>query len=432
MRYPDAGALADLVDAQPLPEFARLRYEPPTPQVADLVGATEDAMIALAGDLPEGSVVALGVGSRGITRIEAITEAAVAWCRDRGLAPRIIPAMGSHGGGTAEGQRAVLAELGIEEGALGCPVDAGMATTTVGEAAVGGHRIEIPFAESARSADAVIPINRVAPHTSFAGRVESGICKMLAVGFGKREGARVLHRYARSVGFEPTLEAMLAEIREAVSVPGGIAIVENPDQEPCEILPVTGRPLIDQEAPVLARARAHVKALPFDTVDLLIVDEMGKDVAGTGMDPNVIGRGKADPAGRLPRIERMYVRGLTTATQGNANGVGFADAVHRELAEAVDVRSTYANVLTSGFPEKAALPLVMPTDELAVHALLGSLGVVATEELRIAWIRTTADLSPMWASAALVEEMDHPDVDVSGRVSVRFSDGSLERTREDS
>ncbi len=431
MPFPDAGALDSLVESHSLPRLARVRYEPPEPRLEDVRGETRAALEELAGDLPADAEVVIGLGSRGIARIDTIARAVVEWCQDRGLSPRIVPAMGSHGGGTAAGQRAVLAELGIDEASVGCPVDASMATTALGTASVDGHRVEVPFATAAQGADAVIPINRIAPHTSFAGRVESGVCKMLAVGFGKQESARRVHRYGRSVGFVPTVAAMLSVIREHVPVPGGVGIMENPAGDLSDVAPIAGDSLIDAEAPVLERAREQVKVLPFDAIDLLVVDEIGKDVAGTGMDPNVIGRGKDDPTGRTPHVERIYARSLTTASQGNANGVGFADVIHRDLAEAIDFQATYANVLTSGYPGKAALPMVLPTDRIAVDALIESLGAVAPEDLGIVWIRNTADVSPMFVSTPLVERTDARHLSAEETLEVAFDGGTMELTRED-
>lgn len=424
MRFPEANDLDSAIERIELPPLAHMRYDPPVPQVDDIPNATNAALAEISVDLEPGATVALGVGSRGIHAIDRITKTAVAWLFSRGYEPVVVPAMGSHGGGTAAGQRDVLDTLGIDADTVGCPIDARMETTAVGAVTIGDHDVAIPISDAALAADACIPINRIAPHTSFSGRIESGICKMLAVGFGNRPGARLVHRFGQTYGFVPTIEAILPVIREALSVPGGIGIVENAHDRTAQIGGLSGDSLIDDEATMLRDARELFPSLPVDTVDLLIVDAIGKDISGTGMDPNVTGRPDAAAPPGTPDIAHVYVRSLSAGTAGNANGVGLADAIHHDVATEIDLGTTYANVLTSGYPRKAALPLVLPSDEHAIHSLIDSLGVVTPEELRIVWIEHTKDLTSMRVSPALAEGIDDPAFEIVGWDDIRFDNGS--------
>lgn len=435
MGFPDATTLDSLIESVDLPPMGHVRYDPPTPQTTDIETATEEALVEFAENLVPGSTVGIGVGSRGITDIVPITRTTIDWLRERDLEPRIIPAMGSHGGGTALGQRSVLSELGISADSMDCPIDASMDTTVIGMATLESTTVDVYASTAVLEADAIIPINRIAPHTSFTGSVESGICKMIVVGWGKREGARTVHRLGRTFGFDQTLAALLPTFNDVCHIPGGIGILENAYEQTAEIVPLSGPDFLDREASLLPRARKLLPTLPFEHIDLLIVDEMGKDVSGTGMDPNVTGRpgpGLSAPPGSSA-IERIYVRSLTERTDGNANGIGLADAIHQDVAEDIDFTSTYANVLTSGYPSKAALPLALPTDEQAIYALIGSLGAISPEDVNLVWIRNTGDLTCFRASRSLLESCNVSTIEVEHWESIGFDEGKIVPTiiRED-
>lgn len=429
MQFPDRGAITPLLEDVTVPPIARVSYDPPTPAVEQVPKATQSALGDLNLALTGGEQIGIAVGSRGIHDIVPVVETVVSSLREQGAEPVLIPAMGSHGGATAEGQQAVLAELGLTEEQVGCPIDDRMTTSVIAQASIGGQTLDVHVANAAIEADAVIPINRVKPHTSFSGRIESGLCKMVVVGLGKQPGARVFHRHGTTHGFVTVLERLYAEIRRAIDLPGGIGIVENAADRTARIVGIPGSSLIEREAAVLEQARSHLATLPFGETHLLIVDRIGKDISGTGMDTNVIGRmGRgAERAPTAPAIERIYARSLTEDSNGNGNGVGFADVIHRDLAEALDLQATYANALTSGNPEKAALPLVVPTDEQALQALVASLGAVPPDELRVAWIRDTSDLSTMWLSEPLFAEVTDPAVRLESWTDLAFADGRLQR-----
>lgn len=425
MEFPDRSAIDALVDPQPVPAFARVRYDPPTETPAEPLAATRSELDALPFDtLDDGATIAVGVGSRGIHGIAEIVAETVLYLEDRGFEPVVVPAMGSHGGATPEGQRAILEALGITEERVGTPIDASMAVDKLGEVEVGDTTTPVYVSVAALEADGVLVINRVKPHTNFTGRIESGLCKMLAVGLGKQQGAQTFHATALKEGYVPTIESLVAAIRESVPVLGGLALVENFDEETEHIEAIPAAALEEREPALLERARAQMATLPTDDIDLLVVDELGKEISGAGMDTNVIGRYRVlnAPDPELPSIELIYARGLTEETKGNGNGIGLADITRRTAADQLDLQKTYANALTSGSLAKARLPPVMPDDELALRVALTVLGH-DPETVRIAWIENTTDLAEFRVSEALLAEIADR-VSVIDRERLVFEDGT--------
>jgi hypothetical protein len=422
MEFPDRESIRRALDPEGMrfPPFARVRYEPDTPTVEDPATAAREALAALPGAELEGRV-AVCLGSRGIHDVVPIATAVVDALRERGCEPVAVPAMGSHGGATADGQRRALAELGLTEETLGCPVDARMDTEVVGTTDAGD---EVHVARSVLEADAVVAVNRVKPHTNFTGRVESGLSKMLTVGVGKQPGAGAFHRRALGDGYVTAIEATLPVVLSAAPVVGGVAIVENFQDRTAAVEGVPAGALPGAEAPLLERAREYMPTLPHEDLDALVLDRIGKDVSGTGMDTNVVGRYEVlnadNPA--TPDIDRIVVRGLTEASDGNANGIGLADLTTRRVAEATDLGKVYTNSLTSGSLARARLPVVLPDDELAVAAALTTAGPYDPETARVAWIRDTGHLTEYRASAALLEELP-PAATVEQRLELRFVDG---------
>lgn len=425
MEIPDASTLRPLIESASWPPFVRVTYRPPTPRLDDPASAARAAVADLDLSLPAGANVGVAVGSRGIHAIDTIAAETVEAIDAEGYTPVILPAMGSHGGATAAGQRAVLEELGITPETMGCPIDARMDTRVVGTVVVDGIEVDVHVATAALEVDAVVPVNRVKPHTGFAGPVESGLCKMLVIGLGKQPGARTAHQTVIRSGFEAYLEAVLPVLREAITVPGGVAILENFEDETAAIHGIPGQELITRETAILREAIDLMPTLPVNDLDILVVDELGKNVSGTGMDTNVIGRSDItqQPSIAGPDITRIYVRALTAETHGNANGVGLADVVHRDVFDAVDLEQTYANVITSGATSNAAMPMVMPTDDTALGVLRGSLGTIDSNELRMAWIHETGDLETIRLSAPIVEDLDTAGITIQGRERLTFSDG---------
>ncbi|GCF14313.1 hypothetical protein Harman_22480 [Haloarcula mannanilytica] len=432
MNFPDRGDVDHLIDPQPLPGFARVRYEPETAAVDDPAAAARAELDRLDFDgLEPGATVAVALGSRGIHRIDDIAGAVVEAVRERGFEPIIVPAMGSHGGATPAGQREVLESLGITEARLDAEIDARMDTDRVDTVTVGNTQLPVHVSTAAQEADAVVVVNRVKPHTNYSGPIESGLTKMTVVGLGKQNGAKAFHSTAIAEGYVETLEAALPVVETALPLVGGIALVENFHEETAHVEAVAAGSFTDREPALLERAYDEMATLPVDDIDLLVVDELGKDISGAGMDTNVIGRYRVlnAPDPDEPAIKLLYARGLTAATTGNGNGIGLADITRRAAVDQLDLQKTYANALTSGSTAKAKLPLVAPDDEFAIRAALSALGGYDPDTVRIVWIRNTQDLSTLHVSEPLVDDLPTATT-VTDRVSLSFDDGTASLARD--
>jgi hypothetical protein len=375
--------------------------------------------------LPEGSTVAVTAGSRGIHDMPAVLSGAVAELRSRGYEPFVLPAMGSHGGATAEGQRETLEALGITEESLGCAIRSSMAVAEVGRDALDRP---VYASEDALDADAVLLANRVKPHTDFRGSVESGLAKMAVIGLGKHRGAASLHDAAIATDFAEVIRNRFAVLCAEAPIVGGVALVENAADRAVHVEGVDADAVLDREPELLDLAREHFAELPVDDLDFLVVDELGKDKSGTGMDTNVLGRydfhGEAEP--ERPAVTRVYARSLTAPSHGNAIGMGLADLVHRDLAAAVDFGDTYVNVVTSGEPRRAKLPLVVPDDATALALACATTGVADAGELRVARIPSTMDPDTLVVSEPVAAELrERDDTTVGPLEPLEFDDGEL-------
>lgn len=422
MEFPDAETVDAALPEVTFPTFARVSYDPETPALDDVRGRTRDAVASLPlSGVPGGGTVAVGLGSRGIHDIRPIAETVITALSAAGYEPVVIPAMGSHGGSTAEGQRRTLAALGLTEDALGCRIDARMEAEVVGTTDR-GH--EVPVATAALEADGIVVVNRVKPHTNFSGRVESGLSKMLTVGLGKRAGARAFHEAALTHGYVDTIERALDVVRDNAPVIGGVAVVENFRDRTAHVEGVAAGDLPDAEADLLERAEEYLPTLPFDDLDALVVEEVGKDVSGSGMDTNVIGRygvvNASDPT--TPDIDRIVALGLTDATHGNGHGIGLADVTTADVATELDLDQMYTNALTSGSLSRSSVPVVLPSDRHALRAAVATAGRYDPDDARIAWVRDTAHLSSFRVSEALLDEVDDT-VTVERRERLTFDDG---------
>ena len=369
------------------------------PALANIREGVREALNSV--ELPSGTV-AIGVGSRGVARIGEVVAALVEVLKDSGAEPFVVPAMGSHGASTAEGQAEVLAHLGVDEEHIGCPVRATMEAVQIGKTSSG---VAVFMDRNAYEADSVVIVNRVKPHSAFRGTVESGPTKMLAIGLGKQRGAHSIH----SAGWERIHETIPQAARVAVEsgkAAFGLATVENADEEPCKIVAIPAEELEEAEAPLLEEAKRNLARLPFDDIDVLIVDEIGKNISGDGADPNVTGRYPTTAASGGLTVGRMVYLGLTGETGGNANGLGMADVVTERLAAAVDRPSTYMNALTSTTPAPVKTPMVMPTDEMAIAAALTMCAGVEPPDARLVRIENTLRLGRLWVSEALIPEVE--------------------------
>jgi hypothetical protein len=352
-----------------------------------------------------GDRIAITAGSRGIRDLPAVLRAAVAAVREAGGDPFIAPCMGSHGGATAEGQSATLESLGVTAESVGAPVVSSMDVVSVGESSFG---VPVWAARDLAEADGIVVVNRVKPHTDFHGEVESGLVKMLVVGAGKHAGALSAHNLTVRHGFPAVLRDHGELLLERLPVLCGVALVEDQRERTAFLEVLRPAEFFAREHEFLARAYELLPRLPFDQLDVLVVDRLGKDVSGTGMDTNVIGRCSFWGGGEKPvrpRITRIFVRGLTAATHGNACGIGMADFTTARCAAEVDRAVTGVNCMTSNCPEDARIPITCASDREALAAALQTAGVRDPDDVRLAWIRDTAHLERIVVSQALLDEV---------------------------
>jgi len=335
--------------------------------------------------------------------------------------------MGSHGGATAKGQREKLADYGITEEATGCEIRATMETELLGHTP--DREVPVRVDANAAAADAIVPVNRVKPHTDFSGEVESGLSKMLVIGMGKQRGAKTAHEWAMDWSFRRMIPEIAERIIERTPVAGGIAIVEDEHDETDVVEGVPPSDFLDREAELLETAYENLPTLPFEDLHVLIVDQMGKDISGSGMDTNVIGRLNygPEPAPETPEIDRIYVRSLTEASHGNAVGVGTADLVHGDLQAAIDPEPMFINTLTSSCIRGARVPPAVETDRAGLVAALSTIGIVPAEEARVARVTDTMRLQRFHASEPLLAAArEREDLRVVAEASeIEFESGDL-------
>ena len=410
-----------------LPRWVRVRQQLDETEEADVAAAIarEFARPGIGDAIAAGTSVALTAGSRGVDKIAEILKACVAEITARGATPFIVPAMGSHGGATVAGQLSILEHYGITAAAMGCEIRASMETVLLGHidnpAGAGAHggaplrtdhstKVPVYFDKTAyEQADVVIPVGRVKPHTDFVGVVESGMMKMLSIGLGKQKGAEYFH--ARGFGFFHELIPAVGQFTlSKVNIPFGIATVENGHSHCSLIEALPAATMLAREAELLTIARERIGRLPEVDLDVLIIDQIGKDISGDGADPNVVNRDVVGVVDRValgfrPRIQRIVMRDLTSDTEGNATGVGMGDVVLRRLADKIDPVKTYMNCITSKSPGGARTPMVLDTDRQALHIAIASCLETETETARVARIESTKHVEEMWVSEALLPEM---------------------------
>ncbi|MDR2515372.1 MAG: nickel-dependent lactate racemase [Christensenellaceae bacterium] len=360
--------------------------------------------LSVAPKLRPGMRIALALGSRGINNLALIAQTLVGLLREAGTSCFIVPAMGSHGGATPEGQRAVLADYGITEEKIGAPVLSSLEVVSLGSTG-GNPDIPVFIDKAAFGADGVIAVNRIKPHTDFHGEHESGIVKMLTIGLGKHRQAIQMHTYGAS-GLRDYIPRVSQKVIESVKILSCLAVLEDGYDQTADLAFASGDEIFALDKAFLARSRQMMAKLPFEQLDVLVVDEMGKDLSGTGMDTNVIGRLRIDgQADGLPKVGAIAVLGLTPASHGNALGVGLADVCTRRLAEQIDWSATYQNVVTSGFLARGFLPVVRDDDKSAIELAIASSGARNPAALRLARIRNTLHLDEILVSQPLLDEL---------------------------
>lgn len=388
------------------PQLFRLRQQFEGPVVDDVAGEVEQqlASLALAEKIQPGQSVAITAGSRGIANIEIIIRGICQHLKALGAEPFIVPAMGSHGGGTAAGQQQIIESYGITEEFCGCPIRASMDTVVVCEAEEG---FPVHFDQQASEADHVFVCGRVKPHTGFHGDIESGLMKMMLIGLGKHAGALIYHRAIMNYSFGQIVRSVAREVLAKCRIVGGLAIVENAYDETAKLAGVAPEKFEEEEKGLLVLAKQWMPRLPFDQVDVLTIDEIGKNISGSGLDTNVVGRKYLDHRAaeeEYPKVKKIIVRGLTAETHGNAAGIGLAEFCLSRVVEQMNVQATRVNCLTGGHPTGAMIPLDYETDRETLDMALSTIGLIKPRESRLMWIRDTLDVAEVECSAAYLEE----------------------------
>lgn len=388
------------------PEIFRVRQHFERPQVADVAAEVRAQLAALQlqQQVQPGQSVAITAGSRGIANIALVIKAIVDHCKSLQAEPFIVPAMGSHGGGTAAGQRKIIESYGMTEEFCGCPIRASMETEIVCQAAEG---FPVHFDRHAMNADHVVVCGRVKPHTGFVGDIESGLMKMMLIGLGKHEGAKIYHRAIQNYSFGQIVRSVAREVLAKCHILCGVAIVENSYDETAKIAAVAPGEFEQREKELLKLARQWMPRLPFDLADILLVDQIGKNISGSGMDTNVIGRKYNDHKAaedETPKVKRIVVRGLTGATHGNACGIGMSEFCLSRVVEQMDQEATWINVLTGGHPTAGMVPIHYATDRAVLDVALPSIGLIDPPEARLMWIRDTLTVEEVECSAAYYDE----------------------------
>ena len=397
------------------PRLMRVAQHFEAPTVDDIPGTVRDevARLDLASQVKAGQTIAISVGSRGIANIALIVKSLVNELTALGGKPFLVPAMGSHGGGIAENQRGIIESYGVTEEFTGAPIRASMETVEVGRTEEG---VPVLFDKLAFEADHVAVVARVKPHTGFNGEIESGLHKMMLIGLGKHKGAALYHQAIIHYSWDQMVRSIARTVIEKCGVLLGLGIVENQYDQTALLEAVAPGDFLEREKELLVRAKQWMPRLPFESIDLLVVDRIGKDISGAGMDTNVIGRKYNDHRAtddERPRITRIYVRDLTDETHGNASGLGMAEYCHRRAVDRMNREATYINCMTGNAPSGASIPITFDNDRRALTSALGTVGLVEPEQSRLVRIHDTLDLREI-----LVSEAYLPEVERRGDLSV--------------
>lgn len=381
-----------------LPEMVRVRQQFTTVKEENVPQAVrrELAKLSLASRIQPGQSVALTAGSRGIANIALILRETVAVLRDLKAEPFIVPAMGSHGGATAEGQIQVLKSYGITEEFVRAPIRSSMDVVEIG---VNDFGVPVYFDRIASGADHIAVIGRVKPHTGFAGAIESGLCKMMMIGLGKHRGAQNYHTALVSRPWEPFLRSVVDVVLAKTPILFGLAILENAYDETALIEAVPPHQIVEREVELLKKAIEWMPKLPFAETDLLIIDEIGKEISGSGLDTNVVGIKAAPGQPPYPRVGRILILDLSSRTHGNATGIGFADFTTTRVIEKMNYEATVVNCLTASHPEAAKLPIHFASDRRAIEAAINTVGLADPTQAKIMHIRNTLQIGELEVSA---------------------------------
>jgi hypothetical protein len=389
-----------------LPLIAKVRQNQPRPEVEDVAGTVRRLILEsnIRDRIPAGGRVAVGVGSRGIHCIATVAKTTVDTLKELGYKPFIKAAMGSHGGATPEGQRELLAGYGITPENMGVEVLTSLETLVLGTSPIG---LPIYFDRDAYEADGIICLNRIKPHTDFRADFESGILKMMVIGFGKQRGAEQIHKLGLR-GMKEVLPAVGKFLLENTKFTLGLAILENVDDQPAEIVALEKDDVLAKEPGLLNRVRELMGRLPFDQIDVLVVGEIGKNYSGAGMDPNVIGRlmVETQPDFEKPLVTRLVVLDVSDESHGNIVGIGFADLATQRLVDKIDPVPFRINVITSCFLERARIPITLPTDAEVLDTAVQTCWRLNPEEVRMVMIPNSLELNTIYVSEAMKKDVE--------------------------
>ncbi|KOR75995.1 lactate racemase domain-containing protein [Paenibacillus solani] len=405
------GILQELLKDIPIPKMAKVKVHFDNHHIEDL---GSELWVKLQQEhirqkVKPGMQIAVAVGSRGLDRIVELTAVTVKALKEAGAEPFIVPSMGSHGGATAEGQREVLAHLGVTEESVGCEIRSSMEVVQLGELPNG---LPVYLDRYAAAADGIVVINRVKPHTAFRGPVESGIMKMISIGLGKQKGAEACHQ----LGFKYMAEnvpAMAKLIMQQKPVLFGVATVENAFDKVAVVEVLTPEEIIAKEENLQKKAKELLPKLFFDQLEVLVIDQIGKNISGDGMDPNITGRYPTPYAHGGPDVNKIVVLDLTPQTEGNANGVGTADFTTQRLVDKTDLEVTYANGLTSTVVAPTKIATTLPNDREAIQAAIKTCNVLDFNQAKLVRIKNTLVLGEIEVSEALFDYVrEHPSMEL--------------------
>jgi hypothetical protein len=416
-----------------LPRMYRVRQTFERPMVKEIGQTVQSELrkLSLEKKVKPGQRVAITAGSRGVANMASILKATVDHLKSLGARPFIFPAMGSHGGATAEGQVALLAHYQVTESWMGVPILASMEAVEIGRTEEG---VPVFIDKHASEADHIVVVNRIKPHTKFKAPIESGLMKMMAIGMGKQKGADYYHKAALHYTYYKIIVDAGRMVMNNAPILCGLGILENGYDETARIVALRPEEIESEEQKLLEEAKRMMPRLPFNEIDLLIVDEIGKDISGVGIDPNVTGRNR-DLIGAFPHptnVKRIFVRDLTVSSNGNANGIGLVDITTQRLVNKIDYQATYMNAITGISLEKAAVPMHFDKDQKGIEVALGSIGLTPPEESRIVRIKNTLHLDEIEVSEIYAQEVrERPDLEIlEGPTPVIFDgDGNLSDLR---
>lgn len=415
---------------EPLPEVVTAKLHHPVTPALDDVASTTRAVLERSHrfkELPAGSRVAITCGSRGIRSMPLVVATAVNWLKEQSLRPFIVPAMGSHGGARAESQTALLAELGYTPQSMGCKIESSMEVVQIGTTS---HGIPVWIDKKASEADAILIVNRIKAHTSFDREVESGLSKMVAIGLGKAEGARLIHRLG-AIGYLEVLPEWAGIAIAAAPIAYAIGIVENAEKHAAIIEGAEPEDIATTDARLLPVAKANTPKLPFAQIDVLVVERIGKNISGTGMDTGVIGRSdiRGRPSQDNPLIHKLAVLNLTPEAHGNGLGLGLADFMTAEAANSLDLYAMYMNSCTSTFTERVRLPIVLADEKEVLQAAAATCWRLNGGDARLCIIRSTLHLDQILVSPVLAEELGDKGEILDSPQQLEFDDSGRLLTR---